>query len=199
MEPEVKTQPTHPLPGEEPLEEPSRLEEPTNGDGIYVLRTTQQNQIQLNLVADQKANIVIGISLIFLTIAQTQLANLDPSESQFLVPLLVLSATMLCSFLMAVMVVAPKMTPSKIDHAAKLPNPLFFGFFYSVDEQDFTDHLQAQLRDNLTSRELLIRDIHQTGRVLRKKYRRLRFAYLFLAAGVVASGLSMVIQALVRQ
>ena len=199
MDTKLKSQPAPSTPGEESVEDLSPPDEPTNGDGIYVLRTTQQNQIQLNLVADQKANIIIGVSLIFLTLTQAQLANLDPSENRFLAPLLILAVTMLSSFLMAVMVVAPKMMPSKVNQASKLPNPLFFGFFYSVDEEDYTDHLQGLLRENLTSRELLIRDIHQTGCVLRKKYRRLRFAYVFLAAGVLASGISMGVQALVMQ
>ena len=49
---------------------------PHTSDGIYVLRTTQQNQVQLNLMSDQKANIIIGVSLIFGTIAH-EAANVE--------------------------------------------------------------------------------------------------------------------------
>ena len=166
-------------------------EEIWEGDGIYVLRTTQQNQIQLNLMADQKANIIIGVSLIFFTIAQTQLIGFDPEGNGYLAPLLILAVAMLCSFLLSVLVVAPKMKRSSLTRTEKLPNPLFFGFFASVEQDEFVEHLQENLKRNRDSREIFLRDIYQTGCVLRRKYRLLRFAYLFLAAGILASALSM--------
>ena len=50
-----------------PMDCPGRAT-PNINDGIYVLRTTQQNQVQLNLMADQKANIIIGVTMIFFTL-----------------------------------------------------------------------------------------------------------------------------------
>lgn len=63
-------------------------------DGIYVLRTTQQNQVQLNLMADQKANIVIGMSLIFFTIAHQVLTGDGTTPEWVILPLLILSLSM---------------------------------------------------------------------------------------------------------
>lgn len=165
------------------------LEQKTySNDGIYVLRTTQQNQVQLTLMADQKANIVIGVSLIFFTLAQRQLVNGIGENVVFIVPFLMLALTMLASFLLAIAVLVPRIRSRPACAAADLPNPLFFGFFPSAQEDDYVCHLAAKMADVDSARELLIRDIYQTGRVLRRKFRFLRLSYLCLATGVVSSG-----------
>ena len=46
-------------------EENSPEEKEDQHDIIYAVRTAQQHQVQLSLMADQKANILIGFSLIF--------------------------------------------------------------------------------------------------------------------------------------
>ncbi len=158
-------------------------------DGIYVLRTTQQNQVQLNLMADQKANIIIGISLIFGTITQQQLVSQHWDDTVLRVPFVLLGLTMLTAFILAVLTVTPKLLRLGKCKAASLPNPLFFGFFPSVEEDDLVEHLLDEVKDPESSRELLIRDIYQTGRVLRRKYRLLRISYLCLGTGVLTSGL----------
>ena len=163
-------------------------------EAIYVLRTTQQNQVQLNLIADQKANIIIGVSLIFFTITQSQLISLDFSDPWKEAPLLILAVTMIGSFITAVLVVSPKLVSSRNEQdPEKLTNPLFFGSFTSLDEDTYTAYLQERVANNLSSRDLLIRDIHQTGRVLRRKYRILRFAYLFLACGILSTAIELAI------
>ncbi|HHJ35784.1 MAG TPA: hypothetical protein ENJ87_08450, partial [Gammaproteobacteria bacterium] len=43
------------------------------GDVIYVLRTTQQHHVMLGMMADQKANIILGAFLIFITVTQSVL------------------------------------------------------------------------------------------------------------------------------
>lgn len=168
----------------------SEVRTPSNNEGIYVLRTTQQNQVQLNLMADQKANIIIGVSLIFFTIAQRQLVDGLSENSLLLVPIVMLAVTMLASFFLAVLVVAPRFRPLCRRSARDLPNPLFFGYFPGSPEDDYIEFMQGQLDDLDRLREMFIRDIYQTGAVLRRKYRFLRFAYLFLATGVLVTGLA---------
>jgi len=178
------------------LEDLERI--PHTSDGIYVLRTTQQNQVQLSLMSDQKANIIIGVSLIFGTIAQRQIIFGKEDSLVMLVPLAMLGITMLASFILAVLVVAPCLRKDNETNPAKLSNPLFFGFFPSVNQQDFSNYLLGELHDPDSARALLIRDIYQTGTVLRRKYRLLRcYSYICLGTGVLVSAIAtaiMVIQ-----
>jgi hypothetical protein len=41
------------------------------GDVIYVLRTAQQHHAMLGMIADQKANILLGAFFIYITVTQT--------------------------------------------------------------------------------------------------------------------------------
>ena len=159
-------------------------------DGIYVLRTTQQNQVQLNLMADQKANIVIGMSLIFFTIAHRILTGDETTPDWVILPLLLLSLTMTGSFLLSVLVLIPKIVQVKKCKTATLFNPLFFAVFPSVEVDDFTDHLLGELDSPERARQLLLRDIYSTGVALRKKFVLLRLAYLCLTVGVIATIIS---------
>lgn len=156
-------------------------------DGIYVLRTTQQNQIQLNLLADQKANIIIGVTMIFFTLAIGTASAAGDGASRFGLPVILLGVALLGSFLLCVLSVTPKVTGSVVSRPEELRNPLFFGSFASVSEDDYIEFMLGRLRDSDHARALLIRDIHQTGGVLRRKYRLLRYSYIVLAVGVVAA------------
>ncbi|MAS95776.1 MAG: hypothetical protein CMO55_21445 [Verrucomicrobiales bacterium] len=162
-------------------------------DGIYVLRTTQQNQVQLNLMADQKANIIIGVTLIFFTIAYRLLTENSEDVDWIGIPLSMLSITMITSFILAIMVVTPKLRHLSKTKASALPNPLFFGYFPAVDEEEYIDHLVGELADSRKSREILSRDMYQTGRALRRKFVLLRISYIFLATGVLATVVSYLI------
>ena len=166
---------------------PINEEKPHFSDGIYVLRTTQQNQVQLNLMADQKANIVIGMSLIFFTIAHQVLTGDKATPEWVILPLLLLSLTMTGSFLLSVLVLIPKIGKVKKSETRALFNPLFFGAFSSVEVDDFSDYLLAELQSPERARELLLRDIHSTGVALRRKFVLLRLAYLCLTVGVVVT------------
>lgn len=185
MEPETSNQQTH--------YESEAAGPYHTSDGIYVLRTTQQNQVQLNILADQKANIIIGVALIFFTIAYRFLSEHTEEVDWIGIPLTMLSVAMVSSFVLAIMVLVPKLRHWKSGDAAKLPNPLFFGFFSATEEDDYVDYLVGELADSRTSREILARDIYQTGRALRRKFILLRISYLFLATGVVATVISYLI------
>lgn len=162
-------------------------------DGIYVLRTTQQNQVQLNLMADQKANIVIGMSLIFFTIAHRIMTGGDSTPDWVILPVLILSVSMTAAFLLAVLVLIPKLRHEKKCEANTLANPLFFSLFASAEVDDFASYLVSELEDPRRARELLARDVHSTGVALRKKFTLLRFAYICLTVGVLATILSILL------
>ena len=104
---------------------------PHTSDGIYVLRTTQQNQVQLNLMSDQKANIIIGVSLIFGTIAQRQIIVGKEDSLTTLAPLAILGITMLASFALAVLVVAPRLRKNSESNPANLSNPVARSLVYA--------------------------------------------------------------------
>ena len=160
----------------------NKAEEPKQewpAEVIQLLRTTQQHHVQLSLMADHKANMLIGATFVVFTLAIGQ-----SHASSFSLPLLILAISAFSAAGLAAIAVMPA---TKIRAGAN-PNMLFFGAFSKGSEEEFKEHLLA---NNLGSQEqvyrTMMRDIYQMGVVLeRKKYR-----YLGLAYRVFLLGLSM--------
>jgi hypothetical protein len=148
-------------------------------DAIHLVRTTQQIQVQLSAMADQKASILMGAAFVVftLTLNQTSRGAVAPE-------MLVLAAFALASAGLAVMAVLPAVKPKP---GAPL-NLLFFGSFTQLDQEDYIEQLVAQLGDEEEVYRTMARDIYQNGAVLqRKKYHYLALAYRVFLSGMVAT------------
>ena len=66
-----------------------------------------------------------------------------------------------------------------------MPNPFFFGFYTRFTEEQYLNYLSGKLRNDAESRELLARDLYQTGQVLLKKYKLLKYTYLLAMIGIL--------------
>ena len=156
-----------------------------NDDVIVALRTAQQHQVQLNVLADQKANINIGFTLFFITLTQSQfsLGDDNPDFIRLWFMLLIISISL--SLLLALIVVLPRIGKTRISKPEQMSNPFYFGLFSQLKQEDYANYLSGRLQSNQSAREMLTVDIYQIGLVLNRKYRLLRFSYGFLALSVV--------------
>lgn len=152
-------------------------------DIIYVLRTAQQHHVQLSMIADQKANIILGSFLVFITVTQAILEN----NETLTIPIWLLTVAYGFSAIFALMVIAPRFRDKKAKSDSKSGNLLFFGSFSALTQDEYIQTLGGKLRTNKDAHELLMKDIYQIGQVLQKKYANLRLSYIILACGVLAS------------
>lgn len=153
---------------------------------IYALRTAHQNQMQLNLMADQKANILVGSMLIVLTMVISRLYTMPDTETwlRFILGLFVIIETIALG--LAIRVIMPRNI--RTNHASRIEdvaNPLFFGCFSAFPENEYTEYIVEQVHTDQTAIHLFVRDFYQLGRVLDKKYALLKYAYIFAVGGVV--------------
>ncbi len=154
-------------------------------DVIVALRTTHQHQVQLNVLADQKANINLGFTLFFITLTQSQF-TLAQGEADFLrYGFVLLTLVIATSLLLALIVVLPRTGRTRIRRVEDMTNPLYFGMFSQLPQQDYVTYLEQCIAGNAEARRMLSVDIYQIGLVLRRKYRLLRFSYGFLALSVI--------------
>jgi len=158
------------------------------GDVIYVLRTTQQHHVMLGMIADQKANIILGAFLIFITVTQSVLEN----HNQYGTSIWILSAFFTLSAIFALLVIAPRFR-SLNPKTARPSNLLFFGSFSVMDQGDYVDALKENLQNNDQARNLIMKDIYQIGMVLDKKYTNLKLSYVSLGIGIIASAISLTV------
>jgi hypothetical protein len=146
-----------------------------------ILRTIQQHHVQLSVMADTKASIMITISSIVVTVALSH-----SGEPQLRPALLTLAAACLFSLLLAVIAILPTFRPRGAAGQPGRRNLLFFGHFATMNEDDFMAELERMLEDDALLYETAVRDIHSLGVYLyKKKYRFLRLAYVSLITGFV--------------
>ena len=152
------------------------------GDVIYVLRTTQQHHVMLGMMADQKANIILGAFLIFITVTQSVLEKYNMYNT----PIWTLSAFFTLSAIFALLVIAPRFR-SINPKSARPSNLLFFGSFSILSQDEYIQTMKDNLQNNEQARSLIMKDIYQIGKVLDKKYTNLRFSYISLGLGIITS------------
>jgi hypothetical protein len=157
----------------------------------YLMRTAQQHHVQISVMADTKANILITVCSIILTIAISNLGKTEVRQA-----LLALSAFTLLSLILAVVAILPKFLKLKIE-GPDLPenfNLIFFGHFTSIPRERFLSALGKALETDERVYEVLAKDLYSMGVYLdRWKYRFLRWAYIALLTGFVASAFAGVV------
>lgn len=153
----------------------------------YLLRTAQQHHVQISAMADTKANILITVSSIILTLT---LAQLDHSRMK--AALLTLCGFTLVSLILAILAILPKFRKVEPDETS-LPenfNLLFFGHFTTISRERFLDEIADALEEDSILYETLARDLYSLGVYLdRFKYRYLRWSYLALLVGFVVASI----------
>lgn len=151
---------------------------------IYLLQATQQHHVQISVMADVKASILITATSLILTAAVTfSQGNIRPG----LLALMIGSFLALVGALLAVL-------PAPYE-PAKAPRPgspgfnlLFFGHFTQLSADEYVERILA-LTDNAEHVfATQARDIHELGTFLQhSKFRPLRFGYLAFLTGVAAA------------
>ena len=153
----------------------------------YLIRTAQQHHVHMSAMADTKANIIITVSSIVLTLSLGRLN--EPSIQQSAV---VLMAFTLIALLLAVLAVLPKYRPiaTKKDSLPASFNVMFFGHFAALEREQFYAEMAHALRSDPATYHALANDLYSLGYYLAKhKYRYLRFSYLVFLTGFIAAAL----------
>jgi len=165
----------------------ARIPERNTGDNL--LRSAQQHHVALSSMADTKANIIITVSSIVLTLCIGRLG--DP---ELRVSAIVLAAFTMVAQLLAILAVLPKYRPPRLDAGGALPkgfNLMFFGHFASLSRERYLEEMARVLTPDGSPYATWVNDVYSIGIYLaRHKYRYLRYSYLFFLAGfLLACGL----------
>lgn len=160
---------------------------PERNTGDNMLRVAQQHHVSLSSMADLKANILITVSSIVLTMALGRVQDLGSK-----LPLVVLVACTLIALLLAILAVLPKYRALRVDEGP-LPanfNLLFFGHFASLPRERFLDEVSRALKPDGSVYSTMANDLYSLGWYLaHRKYFYLRYSYLFFLAGFVLASL----------
>ena len=161
-----------------------------------MFRTTYQTHINLSAMADHKANQMLSVNSICISIAGSHLLPKIMGggyDMKFLAPVAIIMATSIASMVYATLATRPKITEGKVTRdviAQKKSNLLFFGNFHSMKLEDFQWGIMEMIKDPEFLYSSLTRDIYYLGIVLAKKYRYLSFCYNIFMYGLIVAILS---------
>jgi hypothetical protein len=163
---------------------------PERNTSDNLLRTAQQHHVQLSTMADTKANIIITVSSIVLTLSLGKLDQPNLRDS-----VLTLSIFTLFALLLAILAVLPKYRPLRLTTVELPPNfnLLFFGHFAELPRERYLAEVARTLVPDGSIYAAMANDIYSLGTYLsHHKYRYLRLSYLcFLAGFILASAIQL--------
>ena len=153
----------------------------TNRGIETMFRSAYRTQLTLTGLADNKANMMISINGIIISIIIASVAPKLDSNPWLLVPTTLFLLGTLVSIIFAILAARPRVSSTDIDlqdlHHSK-GNILFFGNFYKLDEHEFLQGMTSLIQDKTVLYETMIRDIYGLGAVLHKKFALLQIAYI---------------------
>ncbi len=153
-----------------------------------MFRLTSRNHMSLSEMADSKANIMISVNSIIITILIGALAPKLDSNPHLLIPTFVMLTLNLISVIFAILATRPNITKgvfTRENIEKRQVNLLFFGNFHRMSRDEYKWGMKQMLDDGDYLYSSLIDDIYFLGVVLGKKYRFLRISYTIFMFGLV--------------
>lgn len=160
--------------------------------GVQTLfRTTSRNHYTLNEMVDRKANIMITVNAIILSVVIGGFLGRSATDSIFAVlPLVILSLSSLFSIIFAVLSITPNRTQgqfTKEEILNKEGNLLYFGNFHNMKFRDYEWGMLEKLNDSNFLYSSMIKDLYYLGKSLHRKYSFIRISLQFFVIGLVSS------------
>lgn len=178
---------------EEKLKKEKEKESRTDRGIGTMFRIMSDNHVSLSQMADSKANIMISVNTIVLSILISVLLSKLQYYPQFIFPTILLSIVCLCAIIFAILATRPNVTRGTFTHEdvqQKRINLLFFGNFFKMELPDYEWAMKEMMNDREYLYGSMIKDIYFLGKVLAKKYKYLRMSYNIFMFGLVISILS---------
>jgi hypothetical protein len=159
----------------------------------HMFRQTRMNLVVYSQMADTKANILLSISSVLLSISLTKVADL-----RFTASIIVLVGFLLMTIFLALMTVIPRVQGFRHKkHSVHDPNysPLFFGDYVDIPYNEYAEDLEDIMNDSDRSYEAMVKEIYYAGVYLVKnKYKYIRAGYMFFFMGLIISTLIFFLQ-----
>ena len=161
-----------------------------------MLRLTSQNHFHLSDMADSKANILISVNAIIISVILGVLIRKLEEAPYLAIPTIIFLMVSLSTIVISIIATRPKITGGTFtsqDILDKKTNLLFFGNFYKASYEEYNTAMRKMMSDTDYLYGSLIKDIYTLGTVLGRKYKLVRLAYNIFMIGIIVSVLAFAI------
>lgn len=152
-----------------------------------MFKTALRNHIDLTGIADNKANMMLSINALIITIAMPLLASNIQNNNYLMFPAIILLLTCILSVIFATLATRPiKMRGSinldKIKNGNT--NVFFFGNFYEMPLDKYRIAVKTVMDSEEIMEKSIVNDLYYLGKALGSKYSQLRTCYLIFMIGM---------------
>ena len=161
-----------------------------------MFRVTLRNHNNLSRIADNKANIMLSINAIMLSIVVSSLTPKLDSNPRLIIPTVIIILVCMVSIILATLSTRPKITSANYSDEKFLQskfNILFFGNFYQLPIEKFEWGVNYLMNDEKLLYSSLSKDLYYLGLVLAKKYRYLYICYNIFMIGLVLAVIAFIV------
>lgn len=174
-----------------------KTEKPDKGVDTMI-RVTLGNHARLSEIADNKANILLSINAIIISISLSTLIPklITPDKAQLILPTFIMICFCVTGIVFAILSTRPKLSNRKFtatDIEQHKVNLLFFGNFSKMSLEEYMQAMNQLMQNKEDLYNAMIKDLYYLGIVLERKYRLLRITYTLFMIGTIVSVLSYII------
>ena len=153
-------------------------------------RVALRNHIKLSDIADTKANIMLSVNAIIISLVLSNLISKLDNNNYLIIPTATFILFSAITMILAVIATRPNITRgefTKEDVENQRVNLTFFGNFHKMELEQYEWAVEELLKDRNYVYKSLTKDLYFLGKVLDRKYRILRITYTIFVAGTVIS------------
>lgn len=159
-------------------------------------RTALKNHIKLSDIADTKANILLSVNAIIISLVLSNLLSKLDNNVFLVIPTAIFVVSSATTMILSVIATRPNVTRgefTKEDVANKTVNLTFFGNFHKMDLTQYEWAIKELINDRDYIYSSMTKDLYFLGKVLDRKYRILRYTYTIFVIGTIVSILAFAI------
>ncbi|WP_113662245.1 Pycsar system effector family protein [Pedobacter nanyangensis] len=161
-----------------------------------MFRITSANNQRLSDMADNKAQLLITVNSIILSLIVSLLLRRLEDNTYLVVPTFILLMVSLSCIIFSILATRPSIpkgifTQEDVDR--KRVNLVFFGNFYKMPLERYHQSMEKVMADRDFLYGTLIKDVYSQGVVLGRKYKLIRIAYNIFMFGLITSVLAYII------
>ena len=169
--------------------EKKKAKGPGTSRGVETMfRAAYRVQMELTALADNKANMMISINGIIISIIIAAVSPKLDANPWLIVPSTIFLVGTLVSIIFSILAARPRISTQAItldDLEHSDGNILFFGNFANLSRDHFQQGMLKLMEDRLVLYETMIDNIYDIGSVLQKKFALLKVAYTSFMAALV--------------
>jgi predicted metal-dependent HD superfamily phosphohydrolase len=177
------------------LKNEAKGDEPERGIQTFY-RVALKNHIKLSDIADTKANILLSVNAIIISVVLANLLSKLDKNPFLVLPTAVFIVSSTITMILAVIATRPNVTSGQFtreDVKNKKVNLTFFGNFHKMKLSEFQWAIEELIKDKDYLYSSFTKDLYFLGKVLNRKYTILRITYTIFVIGIIVSILAFTI------